>query len=36
MSWAHIDDGFHDHPKVDGLDLAAIGLWTVTLTWAAA
>lgn len=33
MGWARIDDGFHDHPKVDDLSLAAIGLWTVCLTW---
>jgi hypothetical protein len=39
MSWARIDDGFDDHPKVlwllehdDGV--AAIGLWTLCLTWA--
>jgi hypothetical protein len=34
MGWAKIDDGFHDHPKVDELSLASIGLWTVCLTWA--
>lgn len=39
MSWARIDDGFDDHPKVlwllehdDGA--AAIGLWALCLTWA--
>jgi hypothetical protein len=39
MPWARIDDGFDDHPKVlwlleheDGA--AAIGLWTLCLTWA--
>lgn len=34
MAWARMDDGFHDHPKVDGLSLAAVGLWTLCLTWA--
>ena len=34
MAWARIDDGFHDHPKVDEITLAAIGLWTLCLTWA--
>lgn len=33
MSWARLDDGFHDHPKVIGVDLSAIGLFTVCLTW---
>lgn len=34
MGWARLDDGFHDHPKVDGLSLAAVGLWTLCLTHA--
>jgi hypothetical protein len=34
MAWARIDDGFHDHPKIDELGLAAVGLWTLCLTWA--
>lgn len=34
MGWARLDDGFHDHPKVIGLPLEAVGLYTVTLTWA--
>lgn len=34
MAWARLDDGFHDHPKVDGLTLAAVGLYTLCLTWA--
>ena len=34
MGWARLDDGFHDHPKVDGLSLAAVGLYTLCLTWA--
>ena len=39
MPWARIDDSFDDHPKVlwllehdDGA--AAVGLWTLCLTWA--
>lgn len=27
MSWFAVDDGFYDHPKLEGVDLAAIGLW---------
>lgn len=34
MSWARLDDSFHDHPKVDGLSLSAVGLYTLCLTWA--
>lgn len=39
MSWARIDDAFDDHPKVLALldqeqGAAAIGLWTLCLTWA--
>lgn len=39
MAWARIDDAFDDHPKVLSLldmdgGAAAIGLWTVCLTWA--
>ena len=34
LAWARIDDKFSDHPKVLGCDLAAIGLWTLCLTWA--
>lgn len=32
MSWGRLDDGFHDHPKVEDLSLAAIGLWTRCLS----
>jgi hypothetical protein len=39
MTWARLDDNFYDHPKV--LDLleeddgvAAVGLWTLALSWA--
>jgi len=39
VSWARIDDAFDDHPKVLALleyeqGAAAIGLWTLCLTWA--
>jgi hypothetical protein len=39
MPWARVDDGFDDHPKVLALlehddGAAAIGLWTLCLTWA--
>lgn len=34
MGWARIDDGFHDHPKLIGLSLEALGLWVKCLTWA--
>lgn len=34
MSWAKIDDGFSDHPKVVGCSLQAVGLWTLCLSWA--
>jgi hypothetical protein len=34
MAWARLDDNFHDHPKVDGCSLAAIGLWTLCWSWA--
>ncbi|WP_343466372.1 hypothetical protein AAI421_14555 [Rhodococcus aetherivorans] len=29
MTWFKVDDGFYDHPKVLGLDMSAIGLWTM-------
>jgi hypothetical protein len=32
MSWGRLDDGFHDHPKVEELSLAAVGLWTLCLS----
>ena len=39
MGWARIDDGFDDHPKILALldhdeGGAAVGLWTLCLTWA--
>ena len=33
MAWFKVDDGFHDHPKVDDLSLEAIGLWLMCATW---
>lgn len=38
MAWARISDDFHDHPKVAELTvdlegLAAMGLWTLALSW---
>jgi hypothetical protein len=32
MAWGRMDDTFHDHPKVEELSLAAVGLWTKCLT----
>ena len=39
MAWARVDDGFDDHPKILALleeeqGAAAVGLWTLCLTWA--
>ena len=34
MGWARLDDSFHDHPKLIGLSLEALGLWTKCFTWA--
>lgn len=39
MAYALVDDGFYDHPKILGLldhprGLEAVGLWTLTLSWA--
>lgn len=33
--WFKVDDGFHGHPKVVDLSLAAVGLWTVAGSWCA-
>ncbi len=33
MAYVKIDDGFHDHPRVVDVPLAAIGLWTLALSW---
>jgi hypothetical protein len=34
MSWARLDDGWHDHPKTIEAGLEAAGLWAMCLTWA--
>ena len=34
MTWVKLDDGFYDHPKVEGLSLAAVGLWTLCASYA--
>ena len=33
MAWFKVDDKFHSHPKVIGLPLRAIGLWTKAGAW---
>lgn len=35
MTWFKVDDTFSDHPKVDELSLAAVGLWTLAGSWSA-
>lgn len=35
MAWFKVDDGFYDHPKVEELPNAAIGLWIKAGTWCA-
>lgn len=35
MTWFKVDDGFYDHPKVLGLDVAAVGLWTLAGSYCA-
>ena len=35
MPWFKVDDGFHGHPKVVELSLAAVGIWTLTGSWCA-
>jgi hypothetical protein len=34
MSWARLDDRWHDHPKVIEAGLEAAGLWAMMLCWA--
>lgn len=34
MPWFKVDDGFHGHPKVLDLSIAAVGLWTLAGSWA--
>jgi hypothetical protein len=33
VTWFKVDDGFHSHPKVLDLSLAAVGLWTLAGSW---
>lgn len=35
MAWFKVDDGFYDHPKVEELPNAAVGLWVKAGTWCA-
>jgi len=35
MSWARLDDHFHDHPKVMAKSLAAVGLYALGLSYCA-
>ena len=35
MTWFKIDDSLYDHPKVEHLSLAAVGLWTLAGTYCA-
>ena len=35
MTWFKVDDTFCTHPKVQGLDLAALGLWVKAGSWCA-
>jgi hypothetical protein len=32
MAWAKLDDGFHAHPKVQRVGLAAVGLHVITIS----
>jgi hypothetical protein len=34
VTWLKVDDGFYAHPKVRNLSFAAVGLWTVTASFA--
>lgn len=33
MAWFKVDDGFYDHPKLDRLPNAAVGLWVKAGAW---
>lgn len=33
MTWFKVDDGFYDHPKLEGLSMAARGLWVTCGAW---
>lgn len=35
MTWFKVDDQFHGHPKVRGLDMASRGLWVTAGSWCA-
>ena len=35
MPWFKVDDGFHGHPKVVELSLAAVGIWSLAGSWCA-
>jgi hypothetical protein len=35
VPWFKVDDGFHGHPKVMDLSLAAVGLWSLAGSWCA-
>lgn len=34
MPWGRMDDSFHDHPKVEGLSLDTVGVWSLCFSWA--
>jgi len=35
MTWFRVDDGFYDHPKIEQLPNASIGLWVKAGSWCA-
>ena len=35
MPWFKVDDGFHGHPKVVEISLAAVGIWALAGSWCA-
>lgn len=35
MPWFKVDDSFYDHPKIENLSMAAIGLWAKAGAWCA-
>ena len=35
MPWFRVDDTLHSHPKIGGLGLAAVGLWTISGSYSA-
>ena len=36
MSWFTVDDKFYSHPKVLGIGLPAVGVWTLAGSWCSA